>query len=174
MIRATPSSRAGGLLLKLALVLAVAALILGGLFHLLNRVRKDAACRANLEAIYLALEQFELEKGALPDLAYYPDEPYTGERSLRVVLEEFGLSASACVCPAGHPAAREFGLSYIWNPAFNGGHLTGSNTEPGWLLVDIQALAPDVPPPHLRGYHVLYSNGDIRAVADPLNTLPGL
>lgn len=169
-----PNHRRGGILVKLLLFALAAVLLLGILYRVLDRVRVDAACRDNLRRIYQALEQYELEKGALPVLAYYPDEPFVDADSLRVVLEGFGLPPDATLCPAGHPMVIDQGLSYIWNAAMNGANLTGGDEERRWLLVDVQAIAPDVPHPHIGGYHVLYSNGEIETVRNPREALPGL
>lgn len=164
----------GSVVLKLLFFGVIASGVIGSLYWVLNQVRMDAECRENMGTIYQALEQYELEKGALPALAYYPDEPYVDADSIRLVLESFGLPPEACICPAGHTKLQKQGLSYIWNAAMNGANLTGKPEDRQWLLVDAQALAPEIPPPHFGGYHVLYSDGEIVTLRDPLTTLPGL
>jgi prepilin-type processing-associated H-X9-DG protein len=42
------------------------------------------------------------------------------------------------------------------------------------MIVDLTALAVDVPAPHPGGCNVLYSDGVVRRVRDPLKSLRGL
>lgn len=156
----------------LALVITV-GIVLSVLYYFLVQVRRGKECEANLLKIYRALELYELDRGELPALAYYPDDPKEDPDSLRVVLESYGVDAISSVCPSAPASIAETGLSYIWNSALNGKKMPRSG-EPVWLLVDITGLSVDVPAPHLRRYNVLYSDGRVRKVASPLRELKGL
>ncbi|HMP73482.1 MAG TPA: hypothetical protein PKE55_09495 [Kiritimatiellia bacterium] len=168
------SSRQGGILLRLSLLIALAAVLILGILSLLNSLSRSAKCAEQLRDIYLALELFELDKGSLPHLAFFPDDPLTDTDSLRVVLEEYGLRASSCVCPAAAPRLRDTGLTYIWNVRLNGANLQIENREREWMLIDAAALSADLPSPHLGGFNVLFTDGTVERIAMPLSLLRGL
>lgn len=164
--------RAGGALAKMLALLALAAAAIFLLYDTLNRARRAKACEENLRKIFRAIELHEMDRGVLPSLAYYPDEPRENTESLRVALENYGVDADACVCPAMPATLRDTGLTYIWNPALNGQKLPAG--APVWMVVDMTALSADLPPPHRGGYHVLYSDGSVKRISDPLRQLRGL
>lgn len=160
-------------LVKILLVLIPCALALGGIYIVLQELRHSLDCQNNLRALYHALELYEMERGALPKLSFFPDIPQEDTDSLRVVLESFGSGGSACICPGASAALQELGLTYVWNVHLNGRKIPrGAARE--WMLVDIQVLSEDVPAPHLGRYHVLYSDGAVERIRDPRQQLPGL
>lgn len=163
---------AAHLLTKLAVLLAVAAAVILSLYAILNRVRASFDCEANLKAIYGALELYEQERGSLPRLAYFPDDPMEDEDSLRVVLEPYGAVGRICVCPAAPRVQASLGLTYVWNVRLNGRKMPRDEKE--WVLVEMNALSTDVPAPHLGRYNVLYSDGSVERIKTPLKELPGL
>lgn len=166
-------STSGQVLIKLVLMVAPCAVALGAIYIVLQELRYSFECQAHLRALYHALELYEMERGALPKLAYFPDVPQEDTDSLRVVLESFGAGGSACLCPAAPPNLRELGLTYVWNVRLNGRKIPRGQARE-WMLVDIQALSTDVPPPHLGKYHVLYSDGTVERITQPAAQLPGL
>ena len=166
-------SISGKVVFKLLLVMAPCALVLAIIFAVLHELRLSFECQSNLRTLYHALELYEMERGALPKLAFFPDIPQEDTDSLRVVLESFGSGGSACICPAAPATLQELGLTYVWNVRLNGRKIPrGAARE--WMLVDIQALSSDVPAPHLRRYHVLYSDGTVERIRGPVQELPGL
>ncbi len=141
--------------------------------NVLNReLRQESECRARLERIYMAMELYELGNGHLPKLDFYPDNPREGRESLRVVLSKYGLLGSDCVCPAAHPLIQEKGLSYVWNIALNNQSLSGRQ-QPDWMLIELEALNPKLRGPHLRQYHILYTDGKVQRTARIPYHLPG-
>lgn len=163
----------GRVWLRILFLLACLGMVLSVLLFVLVQVRRTAACADNLKSIYRALELYEMERGTLPTLAYYPDSPMEDADSLRVVLEPYGLGAARCICPNARPIQRAEGLTYIWNVQLNGERIPRAE-HTTWLLVDMEALAEDVPAPHLRRYNVLYSDGTVKRVRTPRRDLPGL
>lgn len=166
-------STSGKVLFKLLLVMAPCALLLAIIFAVLHELRHSFECQSNLRTLYHALELYEMERGALPKLAFFPDIPQEDTDSLRVVLESFGAGGSACVCPSAPENLRELGLTYVWNVRLNARKIPKGQARE-WMLVDIQALSGDVPAPHLKRYHVLYSDGSVERIRNPLQELPGL
>lgn len=163
----------GRVMVKLLLMVVPCAVLLFGIYLLLHQLRQSFDCQANLRTLYHALEMYEMERGALPKLGFFPDIPTEDTDSLRVVLESYGASGAACVCPAAPANLRELGLTYVWNVRLNNRKIPRGDARE-WMLVDIQALSKDVPAPHLRRYHVLYSDGTVERITNPAATLPGL
>jgi hypothetical protein len=168
-----PASNAGHVVAKVLLLVTVLGAALGVIYYLLQQVRLAMACGDNLRAVYRALELYEMERGTLPRLAYFPDNALEDGDSLRVVLEQYGASAAVCVCPHAPEAVAELGLSYLWNVRLNGKKISRED-EPEWMLVDIQALSSDVSAPHLGRYSVLYTDGTVERISDPMEALRGL
>ncbi len=165
--------REGRVWIRICLIVAALALLVSGLLHVLTQVRRAAQCAAHLQSIYRALELYEMERGILPTLAYFPDLPMEDADSLRVVLEPYGLSPERCICPQSKPVQRAEGLTYLWNVQLNGRRIP-RDAEAVWMLVDMNALTDDVPAPHLGRYNVLYSDGTVRRIRHPMRELPGL
>lgn len=170
----TAADRQAGWIWFRVLALAASVAVLSALLlAVLERVRHARECADNLRSVYRALEVYEIERGTLPSLAYFPDHPMEDSDSLRVVLEPYGLAPEKCVCPASHPVQRAEGLTYLWNVRLNGKRIP-RGAQATWMLVDMNALSSDVPAPHWGGYHVLYSDGTVRRIRNPQRELPGL
>jgi prepilin-type processing-associated H-X9-DG protein len=171
--RRDPSSRAGHVIVRILGLLLVIAAVVGALFYVLGQVRRTATCADQLKSIYRALELYEMERGVLPSLAFYPDHALEDLDSLRVVLEPYGVSGARCICPSARPVQRAEGLTYLWNVSLNGQRMP-RESEAVWMLVDMNALSDDVPSPHLGRYNALFSDGSVRRIRDPRRELPGL
>lgn len=164
--------QSGHVIFKLFVLTVVIFAIVGGIYFVLIQISATVRCEDQLSRIYQALELFEMDRGSLPRLAFFPDEPMTDPDSIRVVLEEYGVDPNVWVCPNAHPSVANLGLSYIWNTKLNGLNLRNFD-ERQWVLVEINALSPDVPAPHIGYYNVLFTDGSVERVRDPANTLPG-
>ena len=126
-----------------------------------NREKATArVCEKNLRSIYAALELYELDKGYLPKLDFYPSSPSDDQDSLMVVLRPYGVRPGYCLCPKAPRIVKAAGLSYVWNVKLNNQPLPDSDST-DWLLMEIQALSDKIPGPHLRSNHILYTDGRI-------------
>ncbi len=164
--------RSGSVLTRLVMILTGSALVMGSLYLLLMEIRRTMACEENLHAIYRALELYELERGTLPKLAFFPDQPAEDADSVRVVLQPFGMQPHHAICPSATRVEKELGLTYIWNTALNGQPIP--RDEPVWMLTEMDALSPDLPKTHVIRYNVLFSDGSVRRIRTPLGQLKGL
>ena len=167
------SASQGQVVVKLLVLAVPCLLIVLGIYAVLHSLRLSRDCQANLRTLYRAFELYEMERGTLPRLAFFPDLPAEDTDSLKVVLEPFGASAGTCLCPASPPNLRDNGLSYVWNTRLNGQKMPKGDQPREWMLVEVQALSDDVPAPHWGRYHVLYSDGRVERMADPKNKLTG-
>ena len=170
---ASRTSRDGSVVTKIIVLVAVLLLAISILYYFLYQMSLQQNCAKNLLAIHRAIELYEIDRGTLPRLAFYPDDAKQDEDSLRVVLEPYGAEGTACWCPALPDMLTDLGLTYVWNTRLHG-RKTPRGTEPTWMLVEIVALSQDVPAPHLGQYNVLYTDGKVRRVKNPLQELDGL
>jgi hypothetical protein len=131
----------------------------------LERARQDR-CARNLRRIYSWLEMYEIDRGTLPHLAMFPDEPRHDHDSLVTVLQAYGSGDDTFLCPAEPADLRQEGLTYLWNVQLNGKTLR-SPKEPTWMLVEINALSQTVPAPHFGAYNILYTDGQVRREREP-------
>ncbi|MEM7393436.1 MAG: hypothetical protein AAF492_13915, partial [Verrucomicrobiota bacterium] len=130
------------------------------IFYYYSSNRNADRCLENLKQIYLAIGLYEFDTGLLPNLSFYPDRPKEDATSLRVVLEKYGATGKSYLCPSSHGLVRDTGLSYVWNVALNGRTLKEFK-DPVWMLVEVNAVSEEVPPPHLGRYHILYTDGQV-------------
>lgn len=164
--------RAGRVVVRILLLMLLIGALVGSLLFVMTQIQNSIICTDNLKTIYQALELYEMERGVLPTLAYFPDHATDDGDSLRVVLEPYGLNATQCICPNTHPLQKAEGLTYLWNVELNGQRLP--RKEPVWMLVDMSALSDEVPSSHLGRYNALFSDGSIKRISDPYSALPGL
>jgi prepilin-type processing-associated H-X9-DG protein len=152
--------RAGHTVVRVLMAALVIGLLSGLAGWILRQSKKAQQCERNMARIYLALEMYEIDRGTLPALAFFPNDPQHDSDSLPVALKKYGVSGEMCICPALPPVLRELGITYVWNTRMNGKKLH----EPGvrdWMLVEVNALSDQIGPPHLGQYNVLYTDGRV-------------
>ena len=160
------SCRGGFTLIELVVVLLM--LVVGGVgIYFYNQQQTMARqCARNLHRLYMAAEMYEMERGVLPRLAFFPEDPKQDANSLAVVLGPYGALPEVCVCPAAPVDIRAMGLTYVWNVRVNGRPLHGLS-GPEWLVTEINAISRDYPAAHLGRYNILYTDGQVRRLVNP-------
>ena len=156
----TRNSKSGLIWLPWILFIAIIAGLFLVYLYMEKETRKTKGCRDNLNQIYLALELFELNKGYLPTLDFYPTDPMGDDSSIRNAITSYGVKPQHCLCPSSPGIVIQQGLSYVWNTKMNKRKLSDVD-EPHWLLMDIQSVHEEVNGPHLGGVHILYTDGSI-------------
>lgn len=151
-------------------------LMIGSLVWLLNRLntglQNTDRCKKQLEQIYEYLVLYEKDNGRLPVFELYPEKLTGDGETLVSHLSQFpGFDPDWLICPSAPDVLRKPGITYLWNTALNQSSLA-FREETTWVLVDIQALADEVPGPHFGTYHILYSDGRVERSSSPPNTLP--
>jgi prepilin-type processing-associated H-X9-DG protein len=164
--------RAAFTLIELIFAAAALAVLSAVVVVAVRRHSLGQRCAANLRRIYSAMELYEIDRGTLPRLALFPDEPKQDNDSLPVALRPFGAEGDVCVCPSLPADHRALGLTYVWNVQLNGKKLKGAG-PPAWMLVEVSALSDNVPPPHPGGYNVLYTDGSVQRSRTPPPGLQG-
>jgi prepilin-type processing-associated H-X9-DG protein len=149
----------------LALTLAI-LLVVGVMYLVLVVSTHTLTCQDNLTRIYQALETYELAHGALPRLAFYPEEPLSDPESICVALEAYGLTPTTFICPSVHHLVARTGLTYIWNTRLNGRSMQDFY-EKQWMLVEINAISTEVGCPHFGSCNVLFTDGSVERIRNP-------
>lgn len=170
---ANRSARAGGILVRLLVIVALAASVFFVQHRMSVSTAEDQACKDNLRSLFRALELYEMDRGTLPTLAFFPDDPQNDADSLRTILEPYGAEAHFAICPATHPVLRDLGLTYVWNHRLNAKRIPRSG-PPRWMLIEMTAAYADLPAPHSGHYNVLFTDGTVREVHNPLQEFNGL
>lgn len=152
--------RKGFTLVELLAVLVLIGLVAAAIGHVTRQQVLARRCADNLRKIYSALELHEIDRGTLPRLAFFPDDPKQDTDSLVVALQSYGTGGEIFVCPTAPESLRSLGLTYVWNVQLNGKKLRSSQPAE-WMLVEINAMSEGVPPSHAGRYNILYSDGRV-------------
>jgi hypothetical protein len=158
--------KAGFSFLRVLLLFVLFTAVGAGTHFYVQQKKLARQCFEHLHRIYAALEMHEIERGTLPNLAFFPDDPKQDPDSLVTALAPYESAPEMFVCPTAPPSHAELGLTYVWNIRMNSKKLQQSN-PPEWVLVEINALSADVPASHLGKYHILYSDGTVQASSEP-------
>ena len=137
-----------------------------GYSNVKNRAKRTE-CESNLKQIAQFVQMYDMTNGKYPDAAFFPKNPEKDSRSLRKILEKEGAPKQLFICPTAPPELKKLGLTFIWNDSLSN-QRSGRKKE--WLMVEMNAVAPDkAPPPHQGGYHILWTDFSVTWV----QSLPG-
>jgi len=164
-------SRLGVTLIQLAVTVAVLLSSAGGTYTYLHRRALATEAAKNLRVIYMALRWYEMENGQLPDLAFFPADPRNDDDSLLYALGKYGVTEQITVCPSAPATLQAEGLNYLWNARLSKKKLHEIPAGE-WMLVEIHALSPTVPRPHLGKYTILRANGQVEFSREPPPGVP--
>jgi len=160
------TGREGFSLVELLIILLLLMCIASIAYFFTHQVMMRKRCKWNLREIHTALELYEIDRGTLPRLAFFPDEPKAEVDSIVSVLRPYGAGPEIYVCPALPQYLRSLGLTYIWNVRLNGRKMQ-SPDAPTWMLTEMSALSDNVPKPHLGIYDIIYTDGAVRKSKTP-------
>jgi len=143
-------------------VAVVAAFVSSVSFTAYQVVRKadEAACQNNLKQIYLALIDFQMNNGFLPNAVFFPSSPDDRKEINNLLADNLGGNKAVFFCPAIPSELNKRGTNYLWNDTVSGKSLDGI---PGstWLMTEVTSISPDAPAPHTRGYQILHADGTV-------------
>ena len=151
--------KSGFALLELAVV---AAFVSSVSFTAYQVIRKgnEAACQNNLKQIYLALVDFQMSNGFLPNAVFFPISPDDPKGINNLLKDNLGGSKGVFFCPVIPAELNKHGTNYLWNDTVSGKNLDGI-PDSTWLMTEVTSVSPDAPAPHTRGYHILYADGTV-------------
>ena len=120
---------------------------------------KGAVCLNNLKQISLALEMFSADNGGLPNARFFPsspDDPY----GIHNILKSYNITPQLLHCPCIPDQLNKYGTNYIWNDTLNGKNKDTVDSST-WIMTEMTAVCKDVPPPHEKGFAILYADGHV-------------
>ncbi len=126
-----------------------------------KRLAYQTDCKNNLMQLYQALLMYDMNNGGLPKAAFFPKHPKGDPDSLELILD--AAYRPSLVCPVFPSAIKEKGLTYLYNDSLGGQSLDMIPDAPNtWLLMEMNAVSPEIPMPHPGGFNILYANGQVR------------
>lgn len=151
--------KSGFALLEVAVVAAFVSSVSFTAYQVMRKA-DEAACQNNLKQIYLALVDFQMNNGSLPNAVFFPSSPDDRKGINNLLKDNLSGNRAVFFCPAIPSELNKRGTNYLWNDTVNGKNLDGI---PGstWLMTEVTAVSPDAPAPHTRGYQTLYADGTI-------------
>lgn len=161
-----PTGKYNRIVRRFVLLAVVMFGVIGVLYLVLMSLGRSMQCGDRMLTVYRALQAYEAEHGALPNLAFFPDDPMADPDSIRVALNSYGMAPDVWVCPSAHPVVASAGLGLVWNTRLNGRTLS-ELVERDWMLAEIEIISGTIPSRHVGGYNVLFSDGTVERIRDP-------
>lgn len=110
---------AGYAIIEIMLVASLIGAIPVSVYLEAAKSAKSADCISNLRNIYMALEMYEMDFGALPDAKFYPESPKDDPKSILNILNSYIDDKKVFICPSMPPDLAAKSLTYIWNDSYN-------------------------------------------------------
>lgn len=167
MLKRILKSKTGFTLTELLLVTSILGAVSPAAYIGVKNKAYEISCMNNLKQIGTTLQMFELEQGKLPDAKFFPNNPNTDPRSIKVILKNYGMPNEIFICPTAPQQLKDLGLTYLWNDEVNGKSLYSiDNPSQTWLMVDMTAAYEEATS-HRNGYNILYANFRVNWSASP-------
>ncbi|MBU0534461.1 MAG: prepilin-type N-terminal cleavage/methylation domain-containing protein [Candidatus Omnitrophica bacterium] len=167
MLKRILKSKTGFTLTELLLVTSILGAVSPAAYIGVKNKAYEISCMNNLKQIGTTLQMFELEQGKLPDAKFFPNNPNTDPRSIKVILKNYGMPNEIFICPTAPQQLKDLGLTYLWNDEVNGKSLYSiDNPSQTWLMVDMTAAYEEATS-HRNGYNILYANFQVNWSASP-------
>ncbi len=151
--------KSGFALLELAVVVTFVSSVSFTAYQVIRK-GNEAACRNNLQQIYLALVNFQMDNGSLPNAVFFPVSPDDRKGINNLLRDHIGGNQAVFFCPAIPSELNKRGTSYLWNDNVSGRSLDGI-PDSTWLMTEVTAVSAEAPAPHTRGHHILYADGTV-------------
>ena len=167
MLKLNSKSRRGFTLVELLMVTAILGAVSPASYIGVKNRAYEIQCLNNLKQMGLAVQMFEMEQGKFPDAKFFPKNPNTDPRSIKVILKNYGMPNEMFICPTAPQQLKDLGLTYLWNDEVSGkSSLSIPNPSQTWLMVDMTAAQEGVEP-HRGGYNILYADFRVEWSASP-------
>ncbi len=120
-----------------------------GVMNVVNR----SVCQQNLRQAGLLIMMYDMNHGRLPDACFYPKDVLRDPRSIVRIIPDL---QPLLVCRSMPDGLAKRGLTFIWNDACSGKSISEiRDARNTWLLIEVSAVSPEAPAPHLGGFNVL-------------------
>ncbi|MDD5455237.1 MAG: type II secretion system protein [Candidatus Ratteibacteria bacterium] len=158
MFKKTIKSKLGFTLTELMIVTSILGAVSPAAYIGVKNKAYEIQCLNNLKQIGAAIQMFELEQGRLPNAKFFPENPNTDPRSIKVILHNYGMPDEIFICPTAPQKLRDMGLTYLWNDETSARTLYSiQKPSQTWLMVDMTA-AYEQAKSHRNGYNILYAD----------------
>lgn len=148
----------------------------GDSFQNVTNKAHQVTCFNQLRQIYLALQMRAVNGDPLPQAWFYPpDPPHPAREQYNIVnlLRGEGVDKRMFVCPSAAPEFQERGICYVYNDRLCNREMDlVDSPSTTWLMMDVNAVNPNVPPAHIGGCNVLYCDGHVKWI--PAAQIPAL
>jgi len=163
----------GYTLAELLLVTSIVGILPISVYLEAQKQAKTTSCMSNLRNIYMAVQMYEMDYGRLPDVAFYPKDARKDKRSILNVLRGYIDDRSVYLCPVAPDELKKRQITYIWNDLYNNKLLDKVRMKSvQWLMTEMTAVEPKIPPPHQGGYNVLFFDGHVATVKEEIPMSP--
>ena len=138
-----------------------------------QKAAQTASCMSNLRNIYIGVQMYELDFGRLPDAEFYPKSPKTDPKSIVNLLKSQIDDNMVYLCPVMPDELKKTGLTYIWNDSYNNKSLYHVKSQSlTWMMTNMTAVEPKIPPPHHGCYNVLFFDGHVDTMKEAVYFSP--
>ena len=156
MLKETLKTKSGFTMVEILLVTSILGAVSPAAYIGVKNKAYEIQCMNNLKQIGLAVRMFEMEQGRFPDAKFFPENPNTDPKSIKVLLKDYGTTSELFICPTAPQQLKDLGLTYLWNDKINSLY-SFQNASQTWLMVDMTA-AYDKVKSHRDGYNILYAD----------------
>ena len=166
-------NKIGYTVVELLLVTSIIGVVPITVYMEAAKTAKAAHCLSNLRNIYLAVQMYEMDFDKIPNAKFYPKSPKNDPNSIVNILKNYLDDRSVFLCCAMPQELSKKGLTYIWNDTYNNKFL-GSvrNKSAEWLMTEMTAADPNIPPPHHGCYNILFFDGHAASVKETVHLSP--
>ncbi|MBN1872416.1 MAG: hypothetical protein JW800_07570 [Candidatus Omnitrophica bacterium] len=131
------------------------------------------SCLSNLRNIFVGVQMYEIDNGRIPDIVFYPKNFDSDPKSIFNVLRYYVEDTKVYVCPVMPDELKKKKITYIWNDNYNGKpmHFVDDRRSK-WIMTEMTAVQPEIPPPHKGAYNVLFLDGHAESVKEAVYLYP--
>ena len=159
--------------IEILIVASIVGLIPVSVYRDAYKRAQGMSCLSNLRNIYMAVEMYEMDNGTIPNIKFYPEDAENDPGSILNVLRHYIDDPGVYVCSAMPDELKKSKLTYIWNDSYNNKRLyLAKGKDSMWLVTEMTAVKPEIPPPHKGAYNVLFLDGHIESVKRAVYLMP--
>ena len=159
--------------MEVALVISIVGVVPITLYLEAAKSARTASCISNLRNIYIGIEMYEMDVGGIPGAKFYPESPKDDPESILNILNNYIDNKQVFICPSMPEDLKKLSLTYIWNDRYNNQALSAVSSQSSeWLMTEMSAVEPKIPPPHRGCYNVLFFDGHVETVKKAVQITP--
>lgn len=163
----------GYTLIEIALVASLVGVVPVTLYLEAAKEARTVSCISNLRNIYIGMQMYEMDFETIPDAKFYPKLPKDDPQSIINILSNYIDDRKVFICPSMPDDLKKSCLTYIWNDTYNNQPLSAvRNQSSEWLMTEMSAVDPKIPPPHRGSYNILFFDGHADTIKEAVYLTP--